>query len=153
MLYRFRLTINEINRLFPVTHSPSVPFILITGLTGATLLLASCKRISDRMEITETREISSHSPAPKAMASSAERFFDQQEPETKTSENPLTWATPEGWTEAPPQTEAAAGMTVGTHGSTYGGNPLAMAVANAAMAELARPELLQHVNDVAGYFV
>ncbi len=49
--------------------------------------------------------------------------------------------------------EAASGMTVGTHGSTYGGNPLAMAVANAAMAELTKPELLQHVNDVAGYFV
>lgn len=93
-----------------MTHFPSVPFLLITGLTGATLLLASCKRISDRMEITETREISSHSPAPKAMASSAERFFDNQEPEPKTGENPLTWATPEGWTEAPPQTEAAAGM-------------------------------------------
>ena len=49
--------------------------------------------------------------------------------------------------------EAAKGMTVGTHGSTYGGNPLAMAVANAAMEELVRPELLSHVNDLAGYFV
>ena len=49
--------------------------------------------------------------------------------------------------------EAAKGMTVGTHGSTYGGNPLAMAVANAAMEELVKPELLQNVNDVAGYFV
>jgi acetylornithine/N-succinyldiaminopimelate aminotransferase len=47
--------------------------------------------------------------------------------------------------------EAAAGMTFGTHGSTYGGNPLAMAVGLAAFNEIARPELLQHVNDVAGY--
>jgi acetylornithine/N-succinyldiaminopimelate aminotransferase len=29
--------------------------------------------------------------------------------------------------------EAASGMTVGTHGSTYGGNPLAMAVGNAVL--------------------
>ncbi|MGC1302433.1 MAG: aspartate aminotransferase family protein [Caulobacteraceae bacterium] len=49
--------------------------------------------------------------------------------------------------------EAAKGMTVGVHGSTYGGNPLAMAVASAAVEELKRPELLEHVNDVAGYFV
>ncbi len=46
---------------------------------------------------------------------------------------------------------AAEAMTVGTHGSTYGGNPLAMAVALAAFDEIARPQLLQHVNDVAGY--
>jgi len=48
--------------------------------------------------------------------------------------------------------EAAKGMTFGTHGSTYGGNPLAMAVALAAMEELGRPELLDHVNRIAGYF-
>jgi acetylornithine/N-succinyldiaminopimelate aminotransferase len=48
---------------------------------------------------------------------------------------------------------AASGMTVGSHGSTYGGNPLAMAVGIAAVEELVKPELLQHVNDIAGYFV
>ncbi|HXQ45251.1 MAG TPA: aspartate aminotransferase family protein [Caulobacteraceae bacterium] len=48
--------------------------------------------------------------------------------------------------------EAAKGMTVGSHGSTYGGNPLAMAVGLAAFEELTKPELLQHVRDVAGYF-
>src|SRR6202008_4388769 len=32
--------------------------------------------------------------------------------------------------------EAAKGMTVGSHGSTYGGNPLAMAVGLAAVDEL-----------------
>ena len=47
--------------------------------------------------------------------------------------------------------EAAKGMTVGSHGSTYGGNPLAMAVGIAAFDELVRPELLAHVRDVAGY--
>jgi acetylornithine/N-succinyldiaminopimelate aminotransferase len=48
--------------------------------------------------------------------------------------------------------EAANGMTVGSHGSTYGGNPLAMAVGLAAVEELVKPELLAHVRDVAGYF-
>jgi acetylornithine/N-succinyldiaminopimelate aminotransferase len=47
---------------------------------------------------------------------------------------------------------AANGMTVGSHGSTYGGNPLAMAVGLAAMEELVKPELLAHVREVAGYF-
>jgi len=48
--------------------------------------------------------------------------------------------------------DAAAGMTVGSHGSTYGGNPLAMAVGLAALEELTKPELLAHVREVAGYF-
>jgi acetylornithine/N-succinyldiaminopimelate aminotransferase len=47
--------------------------------------------------------------------------------------------------------EAAKGMTVGAHGSTYGGNPLAMAVGLAAFGEIAKPELLAHVREVAGY--
>ncbi len=48
--------------------------------------------------------------------------------------------------------EAGKGMVVGSHGSTYGGNPLAMAVGAAALEELVKPELLAHVRDVAGYF-
>lgn len=47
--------------------------------------------------------------------------------------------------------EAASGMTPGSHGSTYGGNPLAMAVGVASVEELAKPELLAHVREVAGY--
>lgn len=38
--------------------------------------------------------------------------------------------------------EAAKGMTPGSHGSTFGGNPLAMAVAIAAFDEISRPETL-----------
>ena len=48
-------------------------------------------------------------------------------------------------------TEAGKGMTVGAHGSTYGGNPLAMAVGLAAIGEITKPELLAHVREVAGY--
>ena len=49
--------------------------------------------------------------------------------------------------------EAAKGMTVGVHGSTFGGNPLAMAVGLTAFNEIAKEETLQHVREVAGYFV
>lgn len=40
--------------------------------------------------------------------------------------------------------EAASGMAPGGHGSTFGGNPLAMAVAIAAFDEIAKPETLEH---------
>jgi acetylornithine/N-succinyldiaminopimelate aminotransferase len=41
--------------------------------------------------------------------------------------------------------EAAKGMTAGTHGSTFGGNPLAMAVANASMDVIADEDFLHDV--------
>jgi acetylornithine/N-succinyldiaminopimelate aminotransferase len=44
--------------------------------------------------------------------------------------------------------EAAKGMTAGTHGSTYGGNPLAMAVGNAVMDLVSDPKLLRHVENM-----
>jgi len=48
---------------------------------------------------------------------------------------------------------AAAGMVVGTHGSTYGGNPMAMAVANAAFDELVKPELMDNVNKMSNFLM
>ena len=50
-------------------------------------------------------------------------------------------------------TEAAKGMTVGVHGSTFGGNPLAMAVGLAALEELSSPATLDNVREVSGYLV
>ena len=47
--------------------------------------------------------------------------------------------------------EAAKGMTVGVHGSTFGGNPLAMAVGIAAFDEISKPETMANVNEIAGY--
>ena len=47
--------------------------------------------------------------------------------------------------------EAAKGMTVGTHGTTYGGNPLAMAVGNAALDMVLAPGFLEHVNKMGNY--
>ncbi|MGE0597491.1 MAG: aspartate aminotransferase family protein [Hyphomonadaceae bacterium] len=47
--------------------------------------------------------------------------------------------------------EAAKGMVKGVHGTTFGGNPLAMAVGNACYDELSKPALMAHVNDMANY--
>ncbi len=44
---------------------------------------------------------------------------------------------------------AASGMVVGTHGSTYGGNPLAMAACEAVLDVVTEPAFLAHVNDMA----
>ncbi len=48
--------------------------------------------------------------------------------------------------------EAAAGMVAGTHGSTYGGNPLAMAVGNAVLDVVLEEGFLEHVRDIALVF-
>lgn len=47
--------------------------------------------------------------------------------------------------------EAAKGMVRGVHGTTFGGNPLAMAVGNACYDELSRPEFLLRVNAIANH--
>ncbi|MBB6123764.1 aspartate aminotransferase family protein [Sphingobium subterraneum] len=41
--------------------------------------------------------------------------------------------------------EAAKGMVAGTHGSTYGGNPLAMAVGSTVWGIISEPAFLEHV--------
>ena len=43
---------------------------------------------------------------------------------------------------------AASGMVVGTHGSTYGGNPLAMAAVDASLDVIDTPEFLAHVTEM-----
>ncbi|TAK48558.1 MAG: aspartate aminotransferase family protein [Xanthobacteraceae bacterium] len=44
---------------------------------------------------------------------------------------------------------AAAGMTAGTHGSTFGGNPLAMAAVNAVLDVMLAPGFITHVRRTA----
>ena len=46
--------------------------------------------------------------------------------------------------------EAAAGLQPGTHGSTFGGNPLAMAVGNAVLDIVLQPEFLENVSRKSG---
>ncbi len=48
--------------------------------------------------------------------------------------------------------KTAAGMTAGTHGSTFGGNPLAMAVANAVLDVVLADGFLERVDAVARSF-
>ncbi|SCB57618.1 acetylornithine/N-succinyldiaminopimelate aminotransferase [Rhizobium aethiopicum] len=48
--------------------------------------------------------------------------------------------------------EAASGMKAGTHGSTYGGNPLAMAVGSAVLDIILADGFLEQVRDVALVF-
>jgi acetylornithine/N-succinyldiaminopimelate aminotransferase len=45
--------------------------------------------------------------------------------------------------------EAAKGMTAGTHGSTFGGNPLAMSVANAVLDVMLEPGFLDRVRQAS----
>ena len=45
--------------------------------------------------------------------------------------------------------QAAVGMTAGTHGSTFGGNPLAMAVANAVLDVMLEPGFLERVDKIS----
>jgi acetylornithine/N-succinyldiaminopimelate aminotransferase len=47
---------------------------------------------------------------------------------------------------------AAAGMTPGTHGSTFGGNPLAVAAGNAVLDVMLDPGFFDRVNNVAQLF-
>ena len=47
--------------------------------------------------------------------------------------------------------EAAKGMVAGTHGSTFGGNPLGMAVGNAVLDVVLAPGFLEHVQSAGNY--
>ena len=47
---------------------------------------------------------------------------------------------------------AASGMTAGTHGSTFGGNPLAMSVGNAVLDQIFKKGFLTKIKKVSKYF-
>ena len=49
--------------------------------------------------------------------------------------------------------KVASGMTPGTHGSTFGGNPLAMAVANTVMDIISNKKFLNNVKNLSKYFL
>jgi len=48
--------------------------------------------------------------------------------------------------------EASKGMTAGTHGSTFGGNPLAMAAGNATLDVVTAPGFIERVQKIALLF-
>ena len=49
--------------------------------------------------------------------------------------------------------KVASGMTPGTHGSTFGGNPLAMAVGNTVMDIISNKKFLNNVKILSKYFL
>jgi acetylornithine/N-succinyldiaminopimelate aminotransferase len=49
--------------------------------------------------------------------------------------------------------KVASGMTPGTHGSTFGGNPLAMAVGNTVMDIISNKKFLNNVKSLSKYFL
>ena len=49
--------------------------------------------------------------------------------------------------------KVASGMTAGTHGSTFGGNPLAMTVGNSVMDIIANKKFLENVKNISKYFL
>lgn len=59
-------------------------------LAASAAALTSCDRITERMEITQTRDISSYEAKPKLNAYPQERFGDER----------LRWETPDGWAQA-----------------------------------------------------
>jgi len=48
--------------------------------------------------------------------------------------------------------KVASGMTAGTHGSTFGGNPLAMSVGNAVLDQILKKGFLTNVKKMSKYF-
>lgn len=81
----------------------------------AVLALTSCKKLDERMAISETREISAKAAPQEANASSEQRFgpalrslgmdgSQEQQPQgpQPSLRDLLTWTLPEGWKEVPP---------------------------------------------------
>jgi acetylornithine/N-succinyldiaminopimelate aminotransferase len=77
----------------------------------------------------------------------AHQWFDDVAPDIMAVAKALGGGFPVGATLA--TAEAAKGMVVGVHGSTFGGNPLAMAVGSAAFDLIAREETLENVRTVS----
>ena len=48
--------------------------------------------------------------------------------------------------------EVASGMVAGTHGSTFGGNPLAMSIGNAVLDQIFKVGFLKNVQKISKYF-
>lgn len=77
------------------------PIIRCAAL-ACSLLAVSCKRLEERMAITETREISTHARKPVVDIPSASRFYDdaEEKPQRTNFRELLTWTVPEGWSES-----------------------------------------------------
>lgn len=106
-------------------------------MVGASALV-SCERITERMEITESREISSYEAKPKLNAYPQERFGDER----------LLWETPEGWSRAERSQMRPVNLTFGPNkeGECYlsmlpGGAGGVLANVNRWRKQMGQPEI------------
>lgn len=81
----------------------------------------------------------------------AQEWFANIEPDIMALAKALSSGFPVGACLA--SAEAAKGMTAGVHGTTFGGNPLAMAVALAAFEQISREEPLENARQAVTEFV
>jgi len=103
-------------------------------------LLAACDRVSERMEITQTREISTYEAKPKLNAYPQERFGDER----------LRWETPNGWSQAERSQMRPVNLTFGPNkeGECYlamlpGGAGGVLANVNRWRKQMGQPELTE----------
>jgi hypothetical protein len=100
------------NRLSPVNRT-CISISACLGLAFVAAGLVSCKRVSERMEITETRQISEFAPAAQPDVPDYVRFRLEPPPKPQPREPqlPWVWDTPMGWKETPVDPSSpAAGM-------------------------------------------
>ena len=104
------------------------------------LLLSSCDRVSSRMEITHSRDISQYEPKPKVGAYPQERFGDER----------LIWQTPDGWSQAERSQMRPVNLAFGPNkeGECYlsllpGGGGGVLANVNRWRKQMAQPEITE----------
>jgi hypothetical protein len=83
----------------------SLPSHLCLAALALSITLSGCRRLDERMEIKETRDISAYASPVVPIVPSAERFEsalkEMEENEAKPApQNLFSWVTPEGWQEA-----------------------------------------------------
>jgi hypothetical protein len=108
-------------------------------------MLTSCEPVSERMEITRTREISEYEARPKVGAYPQERFGDER----------LIWETPAGWAQAERSQMRPVNLTFGPNkeGECYlsllpGGGGGSLANVNRWRKQMGQPEITE--TDLAG---
>lgn len=72
------------------------------ALAAISCLVVSCDRVTERMEISETRTLSRHAREAQIDIPSKVRFYDDSQDDSGSKEHPLVWTTPAGWTEGQP---------------------------------------------------
>ncbi|MEN3940864.1 hypothetical protein WJU23_06200 [Prosthecobacter sp. SYSU 5D2] len=110
------------------------------AIAACSSMLVCCERVTERMEITQTREISSYEAKPKLNAYSQERFGDER----------LQWETPEGWTRAERTQMRPVNLTFGPNneGECYlamlpGGAGGVLANVNRWRKQMGQPEITE----------